>query len=393
MDLAFCPCLTFTGEEGDFAQRMRTLRIEKQVFLWYDHRMRLEDVVSGIAPLNENAMEEARDHLDSLAKPTGSLGELERYAVKLAGITGKLPPDISRRAVLVFCADNGVCAEGIGSAPQSVTRSQTINFVRGLTGVATLARAFRATVIAADVGVNVPIEYPGVRNLRVRASTGNIRVEDAMTREEATAAVLSGAMLAQEMAVRGYGLLGVGEMGIGNTTTSTAVLSAMTGVETDVLCGIGGGIGGSRLEKKRQVLREAVARINPDPQDPIGILAALGGLDICAMAGAYLGAAAARLPVVLDGLIGCVAGLVAVQIAPQAQPYLFPSHVSEEPGAKLALEKLGLAAPLHLHLRLGEGSGCPLMFSLLDAACAVYRDMGTFEEATIDPGYLEDIKR
>lgn len=355
--------------------------------------MNITDIVGGIGPLNFVAMEAAQARLDALAKPPGSLGALELYAVRLAGITGQLPPDISRRALLVFCADNGVVAENVGSAPASVTRSQAINIARGLTGVAVLARANRAAVIACDVGVDVPIEYPGVRSLRVRASTGNIRVEDAMTREEALAALGTGAMMAQEMAVRGYRMLGVGEMGIGNTTTSTAVLAALTGVESDMLCGIGGGIGQARLARKRQVVKDALCRAQADPEDPVGVLAKLGGLDICAMAGAYLGAAAARLPVVLDGLIGCVAALAAVRICPEAKGYMFPSHISDEPGARLALEAVGLSAPLHLHMRLGEGSGCPLMFSVLDSACAVLANMATFEEARIDPGYLADVQK
>lgn len=338
-------------------------------------------------------MQQAQAHLDALAKPPGSLGALEAYAIRLAGITGRLPPDVSRRAVVVFAADNGVCDEGIGSAPISVTRAQTINIARGLTGVATLARAFRASVIACDMGVDAPIEYPGVRDLRVRASTGNIRHEDAMTRAQAEEALLKGAAMARELHDRGYGVIGVGEMGIGNTTTSTAVLAALTGADPAPLCGIGGGIGQTRLQIKRAVVTDALRRAKPDPEDPIGVLAALGGLDLCAMAGAYLGAASVRLPVVLDGLIGTVAALCAVRLAPGVRDYLFASHISEEPGAQHALAALGLEAPLHLHLRLGEGSGCPPMFAMLDAACAIYGNMATFEEASIDSSYLEEVQK
>lgn len=355
--------------------------------------MNLQDIVSGIAPLYAPAMAAAQAHLDALCKPPGSLGSLEAYAVRLAGITGRTPPDISRRAVLVFCADNGVCDEGIGSAPQAVTRAQAVNMAHGLTGVATLARAFRTSVVIADVGMLEATQDPRVRALRIRAGTGNIRVEDAMSRGEAERAILAGAMLAQEMAVRGYGLLGAGEMGIGNTTTSTAVLAVLTGTDSDVLVGIGGGIGAERLARKRQVVRDAIRRADADPEDPIGVLAKLGGLDLCAMAGAYLGAAAARVPMVLDGLIGCAAALAAVRIAPGVRDYLFASHVSEEPGARLALDALGLEAPLRLRMRLGEGSGCPLMFSLLDAACAVYGQMATFGDAGIDSSYLEEVRR
>lgn len=364
--------------------------------------MNLHDIIHGIAPLSTHAMEEARERLDILAKPPGSLGQLEGYAVQLAGITGLhdpasgAPANITQRAVLVFAADNGVCDEGIGSAPQSVTMAQAINMTRGLTGMAVLARANRAKVVVADVGMLMPAlragrPIPDIRDLRVRASTGNIRLEDAMTRAQAETALLRGALLAQEMAVRGYGLLGIGEMGIGNTTTATAVLSALTGVDPDPLVGAGGGIGGDRLLRKRQVVREALARAQVDPEDTIGVLAALGGLDLCAMTGAFLGAAAARLPVVIDGLISSVAALAAACIAPDAAAYMFASHLSEEPGARYALEQLGLRAPLHLCLRLGEGSGCPLFFALLDAAVAIYGQMATFDEAAIDNRYLDDL--
>lgn len=357
------------------------------------NRMKIQDLVEGIEPLNEDIMWAAQERLNNLVKPPESLGELESYVIRLSGITRRMIFDISRRAILIFCADNGVCVEGIGSAPQSVTHAQTINFVRGVTGVAVLARAFRAKLIVVDVGVNERVIYPGVRDLRVRVGTGNIRVEDAMTREEAVTAIERGAQLAQEMAVRGYQLIGVGEMGIGNTTTSTAVLSALTGVDSSMIVGIGGGIGHERLLKKRQVIQDALKRAQPDPTDVVGVLAKVGGLDLCAMAGAYLGAAAARLPVVIDGYIGCVAALAAVRLAPMVQPYLFASHISQEPGAVLALSEIGLSAPLHLRLRLGEGSGCPMMFGILDAACAVFSGMATFEEAGIDPDYMEEVQQ
>lgn len=355
--------------------------------------MEIQNTILHIAPLDEAAMAAAQARLDALVKPPGSLGDLERYAVRLAGIYGQVPQATGRRAILVFSADNGVCAEGIGSAPQSVTAAQTVNFVRGVTGVGALAGATNTEVWVADVGMLAPVRYPGVRNLRVRAGTGNIRVEDAMTRQEAKTAVLAGMRLAREAAAAGVRAIGVGEMGIGNTTTSTAVLSALTGEDSDRLTGMGGGLGERLQAVKRAVIRDALARAQADASDVMGVLSKLGGLDICAMAGAYLGAASARIPAVIDGYIGCVAALAAVRLAPEVKAYLFASHVSEEPGAALALEALGLEAPLRLRLRLGEGSGCPLLFSLLDAACAVYHKMATFEEARIDPGYLEKLKR
>lgn len=337
-------------------------------------------------------MNAARRHLDSLAKPLGSLGLLEQFAVQMAGIAGSGMPDLSRKALLVFCADNGVCAEGIGSAPQSVTLSQCDNLARGITGAGTLARRFGVKMVVADVGMLSPSARADVRDLRVRAGTGNIRVEDAMTREEACQAIERGARLAMACAAEGVGLIGVGEMGIGNTTTSSAVLSVLTGAEPDALIGRGGGINTEMLQKKRIVIHDALARAKAKPDDVPGVLSALGGLDICAMAGAYLGAAASGIPAVIDGFIGNVAGLAACRLCPEVKGYLFASHRSEEPGARVALDAMGLKAPLCLEMRLGEGSGCPLMFEVLEAARAVFTDMGTFSDAGIDNGYLEDLK-
>lgn len=349
--------------------------------------------MSTIAPLDVAAMEAARVRLDALAKPPGSLGELEAYAIRLAGITSKIPPDLSKRALLVFCADNGVCAEGIGSAPQSVTRAQAVNIARGITGAGVLCRVAGAQVMVADVGMLERVPGDTVLDLRVRAGTGNICVEDAMTREEALAAMDAGARLAGQAIDSGMTLLGLGEMGIGNTTTSAAVLAALMGAPPETVIGIGGGIGTERLEKKRDVVRRALKRAQADASDPISVLAKLGGLDLCAMAGACLYGAQRRVPIVLDGLISDVAALAACRINKAAEQYLFASHLSEEPGAALALSHMGLSAPLRLSMRLGEGSGCPMMFQLLSAACAIVGDMATFEEAGIDPAYLEEVSK
>lgn len=351
----------------------------------------IKQLLDSIQPLNHSAMEAAGRRLDSLAKPIGSLGLLEAYAVRLAGISGG-KVDVTKKALLVFCADNGVCDEGIGSAPQSVTLSQCDNLVRGITGAGVLARRFGAEMIVCDVGMRTPSHLKQVRQLSVRAGTGNIRVEDAMTRQEAETALLRGADVAQECARRGVQVIGVGEMGIGNTTTSSAVLAALTGIDPDRLIGRGGGINSAMLQKKQTVIHDALARANASAQDVIGVLAKLGGLDICAMAGAYLGAAAAGIPAVIDGFIGNVAALAACRLCPAVREYLFASHLSQEPGAVIALEAVGLQAPLRMQMRLGEGSGCPLLFQLLEAAAAIYNQMGTFAEAGIDNSYLEELK-
>ncbi len=355
--------------------------------------MTIHDIIKQITPPNAAAMDAATARLATLIKPEGSLGVLESCAVQLAGIFWEMPKSLPNKKILVFAADHGLCAEGIGSAPQSLTHMQTLNFTRGITGVAVLARHAGAEMIIADVGVLEPVVHKDVRSIRVRAGTGNIRLEDAMTRAEAEEALLRGAELAREAAENGASLLGVGEMGIGNTTASTTVLCALTGLDSDSVTGAGGGIGETRLAKKRQTIHDALARANADPADPIGVLAKLGGLEICAMAGAYLGAASAHTPVVVDGYIGCVAALAAARIAPAVLPYLIPSHQSDEPGAKAALAALGVNAPLHMNMRLGEGSGCPLMFGILDAALCAYHEIATFAEAMIDTAYQEEVRK
>ncbi|MEG0766440.1 MAG: nicotinate-nucleotide--dimethylbenzimidazole phosphoribosyltransferase, partial [Clostridia bacterium] len=294
------------------------------------NEMLLRQTLAKITPRNVQAESEARARLDALAKPPGSLGRLEDIAAQLSGIAGGVPT-VARRTILIFSADNGVVEEGVASAPKAVTVAQTINFTRGVTGVAVLARRFGAQLRVIDIGIDANLDCPGVIDAKVRRGTGNIACEDAMTRTEAMQAVAVGIRQAQ-MASETCDILGLGEMGIGNTTTSSAVLSALTGLDPDALVGKGAGLAPGAFDHKKQVVRRALTRSQPDATDPVGVMQKVGGLDIAGMAGAYLGAAAARKPVVIDGFISAVAALCAVRLCPDAAAYMIPSHASREPG-------------------------------------------------------------
>jgi len=368
----------------------KSLYIERSNKMLND--MQLKKYISEIRPLDEKAMEAARARQDSLAKPPHSLGRLEDIAVKFSGITGNAYNSLDKRRVIVFSADNGVVAEGVASAPQSVTISQTINFTRGLTGVATLAKHFGCELDVVDVGINADYDCPGINNRKIAYGTANIANGPAMSREQALRAIETGIEFAEKAKREGCSIIGVGEMGIGNTTTSSAVLSCLTGLPTEVTVGRGGGVNDKGFSRKREIIAEAVKREAPDPNDAVAVLAALGGFDIAAMAGAYIGAAHERLPVVIDGYISVVAALCAAKIAPTCADYMFASHASYEPGYVHAINALGLKPMFDLEMRLGEGSGCPIAFEIIGAALGVQNSMGTFEEARIDDEYLSEIR-
>ena len=350
---------------------------------------RLNRIIGMVKPLDDAAMEAARRRQADLAKPPGSLGRLEDLSVQMAGITGKIHNVIEKKHLLVFAADNGVVAEGIASAPQSVTLQQTVNLTRAKTGASVLAQHFGCRITVCDVGVNAEIREAAVVDRKIAYGTGNIVTGPAMSREQALTAMLTGAELAMNSEAD---VLGVGEMGIGNTTTSAAVLAVLLDAEVESVTGRGGGITDESFLRKKEVIRQAIALNEPDAADVIDVVSKVGGFDIAAMCGAFLGAAAAGKPVVIDGFISAVAALCAFRICPQAVEYMIPSHASYELGYKLAMAELGLEPVLMLGMRLGEGSGCPFAFEILSAACAVLNDMATFDEAGINDDYLDEIR-
>ena len=376
----------------------------------------LDEVIKSIKPADRQAIIQAKARQAQLAKPPGSLGGLEEMSVRIAGMTGQVINRIGKGCVAVFCADNGVAAEGVASAPQSVTRAQTINFTRRLTGVGALAKSYDSELLIVDMGVKekIPAElYDTVplrdtskiidRRLRPQGETDNIAAGPAMTQEEALQAIAAGLEMANAVHRAGFSILGVGEMGIGNTTTSAALLSAVTGLDAGETVGRGGGVNDEGFARKKEIVDEVSAKfrksggimassLQAQPEQMLAALARMGGFDICAMIGAYLGAAACRMPVVIDGYISAAAALAARVLAPAAADYMIASHQSYEKGYMIAIEALGLKPFLSLDMRLGEGSGCPIAFSIIRGACDVMADMATFEEAAINDDYLEEIR-
>ena len=350
----------------------------------------LDALVRAVAPLDRGTMTAAEEYQARLAKPPGSLGRLEEISIQLAGITGHVHNALNKKQLLVFAADNGVVAEGVSSAPQSVTKQQTINLTRGKTGAAVLAKHFGCGLTVCDVGVNADIYESTVLNRKIAYGTQNICTGPAMTREQTLQAILTGAEIARAVDAD---VIGVGEMGIGNTTTSSAVLAVLLGADVEAVTGRGGGITEETFRKKKAVIRTAIEVNRPDRDDVVGVLSKVGGFDLAAMCGAFLGAAAARRPAVIDGLISAAAALCAVRLCPNVRGYLVPSHASFEIGYRLAMEAMDLRPLFDLGMRLGEGSGCPLAFQVLDAACAVINDMATFDEAGINDDYLDEIRR
>lgn len=352
----------------------------------------LLSAISQITALDAGAMDAARKRQAELAKPPGSLGLLEDISVQLAGITGSVKNTIQKTRIYVLAADNGVVDEGVSSAPQSVTLAQSINLTRGLTGASCLAKHFGDELVVVDMGIRLPYHCPEIVNRCLGKGTKNFYKEPAMTRAQAVAGIAAGMALAAQAKKDGVSILGVGEMGIGNTTTSSAVLAALTGAGIEDVTGRGGGLTDAAFLKKKEVISHALALHKPDSNDPIDVLSKVGGFDLCAMTGVFLGAARQRLPVVVDGFISIVAALCAGRLAPLSKGYFLGSHRSFEVGFRLAERELGLKPCLDLGMRLGEGSGCPIAFRVVEAACAVMDTMATFPEAAIDDTYLTEIR-
>lgn len=345
-----------------------------------------------IPAIDSRAAAEAEERQSKLAKPPHSLGILEEISIRFAGMTGKLYNDAKRRRILIFASDNGVVEEGVASAPQSVTLAQTINFTRGLTGVAVLAKHYKTELRVYDVGINAMFSQPGVIDKKIAMGTRNIAHEPAMTRDQALEAISIGYEAALLAKREGVEILGIGEMGIGNTTTSSAILSCLMGLPAEQTVGRGGGVNDAGLRRKKEIIDSAINSFKPDRNDVVDVLAKIGGFDIAAMCGAFLGAASVRLPVVIDGYISAVAALCAYRIQPDARNYFFASHESYEKGYLFAVDEMKLRPLFRLEMRLGEGSGCPIAFEMIDSALTVLKDMATFEEARIDDDYLREIR-
>lgn len=343
----------------------------------------LTSLLRAIPSPDSAAMLRAQQHIDGLLKPPGSLGRLESLAVQLAGMPGlKGVPHVNDKAMLVMCADHGVWDEGVAVSPKIVTAIQAANMTRGTTGVCVLAAQAGAKVHVIDVGIDAePI--PGVVNMRVARGCGNIAEGPAMSRSQAEELLLEVIRYTHELAKDGVTLFGVGELGMANTTPAAAIVSVLTGSDAEEVVGIGANLPLSRVGNKVDVVRRAIAVNQPDRHDGVDVLAKVGGFDLVGMAGVMLGAASCGLPVVLDGFLSYSAALAACQIAPQIKPYIIPSHFSAEKGARTALAHLELDPYLNMGMRLGEGSGAALAMPIIEAACAMYTNMGQLAASNI----------
>ena len=352
---------------------------------------RLDEALAAIRPLDRDSVAAAQDRLDHLTKPPGSLGRLEELVVWLAGVTGMAAPPVARRRVVIAAADHGVAMrQQVSAWPSEVTAQMVATFLAGRAAISTIAAAGGVSIVVLDVGVASPIPAVAAReagaalvSARIRPGTADFTAGPAMTAAETAAAIEVGLDAVDRAVADGVELLGVGEMGIGNTTAASALVAALTGREPPEVTGRGTGVDDAGWSRKVDAVARGLAVNRPDAGDPVGTLAAVGGLEIAAVVGLIVGAAARGLPLVLDGFITGAAALVASALHPDVAPRLIAGHRSVEPGHAVVLERLGLRPLLDLDMRLGEGTGAALAMGLVAAAAAVRDGMATFEEGAV----------
>ncbi len=344
--------------------------------------MELEAVLAGIRPASEEAYNACIGRFDRIAKPVGSLGKLETLLAVIAGAGGSAEIDIRKKCVIVCCADNGVLAQGVAQSTHEVTTAIARSLTRGTTSVSAMAKAVGADVFPVDVGMIDPVE--GMIDRCVARGTGDISCGPAMTRTQAVQTILTGVELVRQRKAEGYRLIATGEAGIGNTTTSSAILSVLLHQSVQTVTGRGSGLSDEGLRRKHSAIERAIAVNHPVPDDVLDVLSKLGGFDICAMTGIFLGGALYGIPVIMDGFISGTAALCAVILSPHVRGYILPSHVTAEPAGALLMEKLGFSPILHGDMRLGEGTGAVALMSLLDLSAAVYHHAATFENLELE---------
>jgi nicotinate-nucleotide--dimethylbenzimidazole phosphoribosyltransferase len=336
-----------------------------------------------IEPLDAASLEAARAKWNAVAKPIGSLGMLELMVEKIAGLTGSVDVRLSKRAVVVLCADNGVVAQGVTQAQSDITTLIAGSVARGVSSVCKMAQTARADAFSVDMGMLVPSDVEGVIDRCVARGTGDISLGPAMTREQALQGIATGIDLVGSLKARGYRIIATGEMGIGNTTTSSAMAAVFLGLPVEEVTGRGAGLSDAGLERKKAAIARAIEANAPDADDPIDVLAKLGGFDIAGLVGMFIGGAVHRVPIVIDGFISALAAYTAARLCPGCECAMLASHVSSEPAARKLLDSLGLDAPIQAGLCLGEGTGAVCLLPLLDAALALY-DGTTFEETGME---------
>lgn len=346
--------------------------------------MPLDQLISQIAPLDQDCMQAARARQDMLTKPQGSLGRLEEIAIHTAGITAQTLPKIGDKVIIVIAGDHGVVAEGVSAYPQEVTPQMVLNFLNGGAAINVLARHTGARVVVVDMGVAGEIgNHPGLVAKKIAPGTKNIAQGPAMTRVQAVEAILGGAQVVGEEMAKGLDILATGDMGIGNTTPSAAIATTLIGCLPEEIVGRGTGVDDLGLKRKIGAVKQALAVNRPNPNDGLEVISKVGGFEIAGLTGAVLAAAAHRRPIVIDGFISTAAAMIAVALQPQVRDYLFAGHCSQEIGHRRMLDWLGLEPLLELNMRLGEGTGAALAISVVEAACKTLSEMATFGEAGV----------
>lgn len=340
------------------------------------------ELLRQITPADQQAYEACIGRFNGIAKPLGSLGKLETLLARVAAASGSADVKLKKKCVLVFCADNGVVCQGVAQSTHAVTTAIGRSLVRGTASVNVMARAAGADTFPVDVGMVDTVA--GLLQKKLFCGTGDISRGSAMSRADAETLILTGAELVREKAAEGYDVIAAGEAGIGNTTTSSAVAAVLLGLPVETVTGRGSGLSNAGLTQKRKTIRNSIMVNQPDPRDPLDVLAKVGGADIAAMTGAFLGGAANHVPMVIDGLIASVAALCAVRLCPAVKGYLLPSHLTAEPAGIKIMEELGLDPMLHGDMRLGEGTGAVALFPMLDMAAAVYDHAATFADIQVE---------
>lgn len=344
--------------------------------------MKLEDLIKSIEPVNKEASLACKENLDNVAKPVGSLGRLEDFIVKIAGITGSKEIDVSKKALTVYCADNGVVKHGVALHGHPVTTAVVQILSMGKSSVSVMAESCNTDVFVTDIGMVDQVE--GIENKKLMKGTDDMTIGPAMTRESAEKAILIGIKKVKELKDKGYRVIATGETGMGNTTSSAAICSVLLGKSVKDVTGPGAGVDSRGLLRKISVIEKAIEVNKPNVLDPIDVLHKVGGLDIAAMAGVFLGGAIYKVPVVMDGFISGTAALLAVKLNPNVRDYIIPSHKSDEPGASYLVEELGVIPIIQASMRLGEGTGAVALLPLLDMAAAVYNKAATYADIMVN---------
>lgn len=362
--------------------------------------MDLKSFVRDIQEPSQIYRQKASDYIDSLVKPIGSLGKLEEIAITMASIQETLEPAIHKKVTIVMAGDNGIVEESIASTPIELTKKVTLCMAEGIAGISALSKASNADVCVVDIGIKDEISHRNLHAKKIRPGTRNFLYEKAMTIEETLKAIEIGIEMVKEQIDLGYDIFGTGEMGIGNTTTSSAIITSLLNLDVNETVGKGAGLSDEGLVHKKKIVKQGIefhqlldCYDSHGFSEVINILASVGGFDIAGLVGVYLGAAYYNKPVVVDGVISVAAALVTYKLNPKCAHYMIASHCSMEPAYILAIRAIGLEPLLQLNMRLGEGSGCPLTFNLVESACEMIKSMIKFEDIDVVDDYMIDLRK